>query len=130
MSTRTGLRPQKVITAGSMAGNLTSSPTILQSLTKASYALSWAGTTPVGTVSVQGSNDYALNPDGTVQNSGTWSTLTLQVSGYSTTTVAITGNTGSGIIDLVETAIYALRLIYTAGSGTGALTVYFNGKVS
>lgn len=130
MSTRTGLRPQRVLTAASMAGSLISLPTILQSLSKASYALSWSGTSPVGTVSVQGSNDYALNPDGTVQNSGTWTALTLSVAGVPSTTVAISGNTGSGIIDIVDTALYAIRLIYTFGSGTGSLTVFFNGKVA
>lgn len=129
MSTRTGLRPQKVITAGSMAGNLTSNPTILQSLTKVTYAVSWSGTTPVGTMSVQGSNDYALNPDGTVANAGTWTTFVLDVSGTPSSTVAVSGNTGNGVIDL-ETGIYAIRLIYTAGSGTGSLTAYFNGKVA
>lgn len=130
MSTRTALRPQVVINAGSMAGNLISNPTILQSLTKASYSLSWSGTTPVGTVSVQGSNDYSLNPNGSVLNAGTWNTLTLSVNGQPATTVAVSGNTGNGAIDIVETALYALRLIYTAGSGTGSLTVVFNGKVS
>lgn len=130
MSTRTSLRPQTVLTAGSMAGNLTSNPTILQSLTKASYTVSWSGTSPVGTISIQGSNDYALNPDGTVLNTGTWNTLTLQVNGLPTTTVSISGNTGNGAVDVLETALYAVRLIYTAGSGVGSLTAIFNGKVS
>ncbi len=129
MSTRTGLRPQVVIRAGSMAADITSSPTILQSLTKVSYGLSWSGTSPVGTVSVQGSNDYALNAEGGVLNAGTWTSLTLNVNGTPSSTVAVTGNTGTGIVDL-ETGIYALRLIYTAGSGVGSLTVTINGKVS
>lgn len=113
-----------------MAGNLVSNPTVLQSLTKASYTVSWTGSTPVGTVSVQGSNDYSLNPNGTVLNAGTWNTLTLSVNGTTSTTVAISGNTGSGAIDVLETALYAIRLIYTAGSGTGSITAIFNGKVS
>ncbi len=130
MSTRTNLRPQVVINAGSMAGNLTSLPTVLQSLTGVGYSLVWTGTTPVGTVSVQVSNDYALNPNGTVANAGTWTTVTLQVSGSFVTTVPISGNTGNGFINLQELNAYAIRLIYTAGSGTGSLTVIFNGKVT
>jgi len=130
MSTRTSFRPQVVLSAGSMAGNLTSTPTILQSLTRAAYAIRWTGSTPVGSVSVEGSNDYALNPDGTVANSGTWDALTLSVNGSPSTTVAVSGNTGSGIIDITDTAVYAIRLIYTAGSGTGSLTATINGKVS
>lgn len=130
MSSRTTFRPQVVLNAGSMAGNLTSSPTILQSLTMVSYAISWTGSTPVGTVSVEGSNDYALTAVGTVANAGTWTPLELSVNGLPSTTVTISGNTGKGIIDVVKTAIYAVRLIYTAGSGTGSLTAVINGKVA
>jgi hypothetical protein len=130
VSTRTRLSPITVINAGSMAASLTSSPTILQSLSKASYAIRWTGTSPVGTVSIQGSNDYSLYPDGTVNNSGTWTTLTINVSGTPNTTVAISGNSGNGVIDVLDTALYALRLIYTRVSGTGSLTAIFNGKVA
>ncbi len=130
MSTRTNLRPQQVISAGDMSDDIVSDPTILQSLSKLSYAMSWTGTSPVGTVSVEGSNDYSLDCNGNVLNAGTWSVLTLQVNGLPTTTVTITGNTGSGIIDITDTAIYALRLIYTAGSGVGSLTTYVTGKVA
>lgn len=130
MSTRTTFRPQTVITAGSMAGNLISIPTILQSLNEFSYQVTWSGTTPVGTVSIQGSNSYALNPNGTVLNAGTWTTLTVSVSGTPTTTLPISGNTGSGVIDGTPTSLYAVRLIYTAGSGTGSLTAIINAKTS
>lgn len=130
MSTRSSFRPQTVINAGAMVGNLTSLPTVLQSLTSASYALSWTGTAPIGTASIQFSNDYSLNPNGTVNNAGTWNTATISVSGSPTTTLAITGNTGSAFIDIDKTAAYAVRLIYAAGSGTGSLTAIFNGKVS
>ncbi len=130
MSSRTTLRPQQVISSGDMSDDIVSDPTILQSLSKLSYAMSWTGTSPVGTVSVEGSNDYSLDANGNVLNAGTWSVLTLQVNGLPTTTVTITGNTGSGIIDITDTAIYALRLIYTAGSGVGSLTAVVTGKVA
>lgn len=128
MSTRTSLRPHAVITAGSMAGNLTSAPTVLQGLTIGTYQVVWSGTTPVGTVSLQASDDYALNPDGSVAFAGTWTTLTLSYNGSSVTTVPVSGNTGSGIIEW-ETGAYAIRLIYTAGSGTGSLTATIVAKV-
>jgi hypothetical protein len=130
MSTRTNLRPMAVISAGSMAGNLTSLPTILQSITGVSYALSWSGTAPVGTASVQVSNDYALNPTGTVANAGTWTTVELTVAGSASTTVPISGSPGTAFIEIEKTNAYAIRLIYTAGSGTGTLTAIINGKVS
>lgn len=131
MSTRTNLRPQPVITAGDMSQTtITSSPTVLQSLTRASYAVSWSGLTPVGTLAVQVSNDYSLNPDGSTNNAGTWNTLTLELNGTFVTSIPVTGNTGNGFIDIDGTAAYAIRLVYTKGSGTGTLTATVMGKVS
>lgn len=131
MSTRTNLRPHSVITNGSMTGNLISEATILQSISGVSYTLSWSGSTPVGTVSVQGSNDYSLNADGTVDNSGTWNTIYISVNGgAASATAPITGNTGVGLIEILKTTVYAIRLIYTAGSGTGTINVVINGRVS
>ncbi len=128
MSARPNIGPQRVITNGSMAGNLISNPTILLNLSMLTYQAKWTGTTPIGTVSIQGSEDYALNPDGTIGSAGTWTTLTMTYNGTNVTTVPISGNSGSGIIE-VTTAIYALRLIYTSGSGTGTLNVTMNAKV-
>lgn len=130
MSTRTILRPKLVITNGDMSGSLTSLPTVLQSLTSGSYALSWTGTSPVGTVSFQVSDDYSLDPNGQVDNPGTWNTAPLSVSGTTVTAVPVTGNTGTGYIDILGTGAYAARLIYTAGSGSGTLNVTIVGKVS
>lgn len=130
MSTRTGLRPQVVLNAGDMSGNLTSQPTILQSLSCGSYSVTWTGTSPVGTLSLQVSDDYKLNPDGTVENAGTWNTAPLSSGGTTMSTIPITGNTGNGFIDILGTGSYAIRLIYTAGSGTGSLTIVVNGKVT
>ena len=56
-------------------------------------------------------------------NPGTWNTLTLNYGGAAVTSVPVSGNTGNGMIDVTATGIYAIRLIYTAGSGTGSLTV-------
>src|SRR5277367_5826506 len=98
MSTRTNLRPQVVISGASMAANITSAHTIMQSLSLLSYSFSWAGATPVGTISIQASNDYALNPTGTVAYAGTWNTLTVSYQGSAVTTVPVTGNSGIGFI--------------------------------
>lgn len=113
-----------------MSGNIISSPTIVQDMYAGSYGLKWAGVSPVGTVSVQGSNDFALNAEGGVANAGTWNTLTLNYLGTAVTIIPISGNTGNGLIDIIATGIYAIRLIYTAASGTGNLTVIFNAKDS
>lgn len=125
MSSRTQLNPHLVITNGDMSqASIISEVTIIQKLSLASYGVSWAGTSPVGVITVEVSNDYSLNSSGTVSNAGTWNQLPL--SG----TAAVSGNTGNGFIDIDAQAGYALRLVYTKTSGTGSLQATVVGKVS
>ena len=114
----------------SMAGNITSSPTIILDMYALSYAASWVGTSPVGTISVQGSNDFSVNAEGAIMNAGTWNTLTLNYGGSAVTSIPVSGNSGNGLIDVTATGIYAIRLMYTATSGTGNLTVTMVAKVA
>lgn len=130
MSTREKLRPYSVITSGNIAGSLTSSPTVIQGISMLSYSYSWTGSTPVGAISIQVSNDYALNPDGSVQNAGTWNTITFTLSGSSVTSAPVSGNTGNGFIDIDQSGAYAIRTVYTRTSGTGTLQAIICGKVS
>lgn len=130
MSSRTTLRPHIVSDAASMAADITSDVTILQSLTSCSYQVSWTGTSPVGELFVQVSNDYELGPGGNVVNSGTWSNMTLSVNGSPEASIAISGNSGNGFIDIEKTAAYAIRLFYDRTSGTGSFTATIVGKVS
>jgi hypothetical protein len=105
-----------------MSGNITSSPYILNDLAGCSFSFSWVGSSPVGTISIQGSNDYSIpGINGRITNAGTWNTLTLNYNGSAVTTVPVTGNTGNGMVDITITGIYAVRAVYTAGSGTGNL---------
>jgi|ERR1700677_1267942 len=113
----------------SMAGNIISSPTIILDMYSGSYGLSWTGTSPVGTVSVEGSDDFSVNAEGNVMNAGTWNVLTVNYLGTAVQTIPISGNTGNGLIDITATGIYAVRLIYTAGSGTGNLVVTMVAKL-
>lgn len=129
MATRTNLRPHAVLIDESMAADITSEPTILQSLTGVGYQLTWTGTSPVGDLYVQVSNDYSLNAMGDVENSGTWTNLTLSVNGSPEASIAITGNSGNGFIDIEKTMAYAIRLFYDRTSGTGSLSAVITGKV-
>ena len=106
--------------AVSMGASHNSDVTILQSLSIVSYQFVWSGGgTPVGTISVQTNSGYTLAPDGqTVLVAGTWSTLTLFYGGAAVTSIPISGNSGDLFCEL-ETASYALRLVYTRASGTG-----------
>ena len=130
MSSRPLIAPFPAITNGDMSGNLTSAVTVLQNLSMVSYGVSWTGTSPVGTLSVQVSNDYSQNSAGQVANAGTWTTLILNVAGTPSSTVAVSGNTGTAFIDIDQTAAFAVRLIYTAGSGIGTLQATLISKVA
>ena len=124
MSSRPQFNPYSVIINGDMAGDLTSAVTIIQKLSLISYSVSWAGSSPVGVMSVEVSNDYSKNSDGTVNNPGTWNALPL--SG----TTNVSGNSSTGFIDIELNAGYAIRLKYTRTSGTGTMQALVNAKVS
>lgn len=123
MASRPILSPYLIINKGNMATTITSQPTIVQNLSMLSYDISWTGTSPVGVMSVQSSNTYTQNADGTVANIGDWNTLPLS------STPSVSGNTGSGVIEIDATAMYALRIVYTPVSGTGSLSITVSGKV-
>lgn len=115
-----------LINAVSMASNITGSPTIINRIPGISYDIAWTGT-PTGTFSIQVSNTYAQNADGTVANAGNWNTL--PTSSFSGTYPVPSGSADHGFLDVVGTEAYAVRLIYTATSGTGSLTVLAAAKV-
>jgi len=130
MSQRPRIPAYPVIIDGDMSTNLTSIVTIIQSLTMISYQLDWTGTSPVGNVSVEVSNNYSIDGQGNTLNAGTWDALPLEVSGALVTQIPISGNTGQGFIDITLNAAYAIRLIYAKTSGVGTLNVIENAKVA
>lgn len=133
MSSRPNAGPYAAINNGDMSqASLTSVVSIVGELSMMSYSVSWAGTAPVGTITVQLSNDYSQGGGvkGGVPNAGTWNTITFNSSGSLVTSLPVTGATGTGFIDIPATGAYAMRLIYTKTSGTGVLNVVFNGKVA
>lgn len=107
-----------------MSGNIISKVTIVDNISMISYDISWAGTAPVGLMSVQVSNSYSINADGSVKNLGNWTTLTLS------SPPTVSGNTGNGFIDVDVTAAYAIRLVYTQASGTGTMQAILAAKVT
>lgn len=124
-SSRPIFAPYPVITNGDMSqATIISKVTVIQNLSMASYDISWTGTAPVGTLTVQVSNTFTQNADGSVRTAGNWTTLTLS------TPTTVSGATGNGFIDIDANAGYAIRLVYTRTSGTGVLNATINGKVS
>jgi hypothetical protein len=131
MSSRPQAAPYSVIggtetnpVSGDMSANIISKPTIIQKLSMIGYDISWSGSSPSGVMSVQVSNTYAENADGTVKTAGNWTTLTLS------TSPIVSGNSGSGFIDVDATGAYAMRLVYTRTSGTGTMHAVITAKVA
>lgn len=131
MSDRPLIKPnaqKPLISAGDMSANITSPVTIIQNLPGISYDLAWTGT-PTGTFTVQVSNSCVLNSDGTLSstNPGSWNDL--PSSSFNGNYPAPSGSAGKGFLDVVGTEAYAVRLIYTAATGSGSLTVLPAAKV-
>lgn len=130
MSSRPLIKPHTVISSGDMSqATITSDVTVIQQLSSISYGYSWAdGSTPVGTLKIQVSNDYSVDAGGTVSNSGTWPTMDLVYGGAVVSSIPVTGNSGNGLID-IETGAYAIRTVYTKTSGSGTLQCKITCKV-
>lgn len=118
--------PTVVINDGNMASDITSSPSMLLERAGCSFQIVWSGTSPVGTVAIEGSNDANINSG---IDAGTWEPLPILYSGASVNSIPLSGNSGKGMIDMLITAIYAVRVKYTATSGTGTMTVTMMSKV-
>ena len=122
MASRPLIAPHKVIDAHSLASSFNSEVTIVSNVPTLSYDISWAGSSPVGTLEVQVSNTYTVNARGEVKDPGVWRTLPSM-------SAAVSGNTGEGGVDIYVTGFYAVRLAYTATSGTGTMDATVVAKV-
>jgi hypothetical protein len=121
---KNNLRKYKMISAASMGANITSAVTNIQFCDNVSIQLVWSGGgTPVGTVAVQVSLDYAQDTLGNVTNSGTWSDLPLNP------TPAVSGNSGSIYLDLNQLSAPWIRTVYTRTSGSGTMNGYISSKM-
>ena len=83
---------------------------------------------PSGTFAVQGSLNYAQDPQGNITNAGTWVNLYFSVNGAaSSPTVPVPADPSPIIFDLYGTGVSYIRLQYL-GSGTGTFTAVVSGK--
>ena len=129
MSDRPYLKPdlnKPVISNQDMTASFNGPATVLAQKTALSWQLVWTGT-PTGTFSVQTSNTFSQNPEGSIGNAGSWDTI--PSSAFTGSLPAPSGSAGSGTIDLVGTGVFAVRLVYTAVSSDGTLNVYPCSKV-
>lgn len=109
-----------------MASNIIGPATIINQLPGISYDLQWTGT-PTGTFTVQVSNSFFTDPENNVIGTPNWTNL--PTSSFTGTYPVPSGSPGAGFLDVVGTEAYAIRLIYTAASGSGNLLVFSAAKV-
>ena len=112
-----------VIVAGDMSqASLTSRAMRTAVLDNYSFQGVWSGSSPIGTLDIQVSNDHQEN-GGVVVNTGTWTSI------YAGATVpAVSGSPGNLFLNVAAISAAWVRVVYTKTSGTGTLDVYFNGR--
>lgn len=100
-----------IVPATSVGTTFSSSPVEVNEAIRLCIQASWTGSSPVGSIQVEGSND------GTI-----WS------ADPEATAITVTGNTGQAIKKIVNCSYSWVRVTYTATSGTGTVTVTLNAK--
>lgn len=107
----------------SLVASFDSPATVIRYGDNVSYQINVTTTNSVGFFDVQVSDDYAVGPDNTITNPGTWNTLTL--SGIPT----VSGANDIISISLNQLPYFAIRLAYTSSvAGTGTTTAYITSK--
>jgi hypothetical protein len=98
-----------IVTTGDMSGNISSGPVDISTLSNYSVQFTWSGTSPIGDISVQISND-GINFDNL------------------SSPVSISSNSGTKVIKDSESGYKYIQAVYTFTSGVGSLNVILNGK--
>jgi len=99
-----------ILTNGNMADNLTSSVQDISEVCGFCVQANWsAGSTPVGTLNIQASLD--------------------NVNFTTVASVAVSGNSGSNLVNVNVAHYRYVQCTYTATSGSGTLNVYIAGKI-
>lgn len=107
-----------------MGGNITSNGIYLANIFSYAIQAIWTGGgTPVGTFKLQGSNDNGES--GTTTLGATQPTNWTDIT---TSSQAITGNSGSVLYDAASCGYRWVRLVYTRTSGTATLSANMNTK--
>ena len=98
------------ISDGDMSGDITGSVLDINEIGCLAVQAVWSGSSPVGNVLVKGSND-GIN-------------YTPIASG----SLAVSGNTGSAVLNVADIGYASLRVDYDNTSGSGTLNVKVNAK--
>lgn len=106
------IRGYKMVDAGDMSADITSSEVNVINLDKASIFVSWTGSSPVGVLKVEAKN----------ADNGSW--FELDMGGP----IDVAGNDSNHILLFNELLHNALRIVFTRTSGTGTLNAVLVAK--
>lgn len=106
-------------TQAAVSASFNSTPTSLKKLDNVSYQYNVTGAL-VGTVSVQTSNDYVQNSDGTINFAGNWITIP--------SFTGVINGTGQGVLELVTMPALWMRTAFTYTSGSGTMNIIVDAK--
>jgi hypothetical protein len=101
---------QLIITSGDMTTTLTSSTVDIREIPGVAVQGYWSGTSPVGTLTLNGSNDGVV-----------WTAMS---------SLSVSGNNGSDMFNYVQPNMAYIQIVYTPTSGSGSLNVRVNCKGS
>jgi hypothetical protein len=115
------VRSYKMLDAVSLSTDQASAATNVLNLDYASIQVIWSGGgSPVGTITIQGTN---IDPDlPTFSSTTDWSTL--ELSG----TVSVSGNSGNHSIIFEQLPFHSIRFVYTRSTGTATLSAHLSSK--
>lgn len=115
--------PKQIVTAGSMAANVTSEVIDLNQVVVYAIQAVWTGGTADGTLKLQLSNQI-VSPTPATSNPGSLVTQWTDYTGSST----VVAGAGDFMWNCNNPGYRWVRLVFTRGSGTGTLNATISGK--
>lgn len=107
----------KIFQSTDISTNQTSGNTNTANLDSGSIYVEWTGSSPVGVLTVEATNDDPTSPAGAVYRELSFGNA-----------INISGNSGNHELILNQLPFRAFRLVYTASSGTGSITATLTAK--
>ncbi len=118
MPRKNAIQAYPIINAVSMGATITASPTNVEFLDNIGLQIVWTSANAVGTITVEGSNNYVPN-----RAAGSWFALS-----FSPVLTQPASNNGDYGVSINQFPWSWLRVVYTRSSGTGTMTVTLSAK--
>ena len=116
MGRKNVVKTYKIMEEADLSGNIESSVTNVINLDSGSIHIIWTGSSPVGTITVEATNDDPESSSAQYRELGLGSAI------------SISGNSGEHDIVFTYLPFRAIRLIYTRSSGTGSISATLSAK--